>query len=59
MTLQCCVCKKVNIDGSWVYDGHGGRADASHTYCPYCLKDSVTELAYERRRADLVEAPGT
>ena len=59
MTVQCCVCKKVNDGGRWSLHERIARADASHTYCPRCLKISVAAMKAERLRADLAQPVGT
>jgi len=53
MTIQCCVCKKIKDGEKWKTDGHGGRSDASHTYCPRCFEKSMTALRAEQRRSRL------
>ena len=58
MTIQCCVCKMVKADEGWKFDGQGGRKDASHTYCPHCLKVTVAALKAERRREALLTTVG-
>jgi len=56
MTVQCCVCKMVRDGEDWKFDGHGGRAEASHTYCPRCLKSSIAAMAAERAEAHSAQA---
>lgn len=58
MTVQCCVCKMVKVDDDWEFDGHGGRADASHTYCPRCLKAATNNMRIERVQADMSRPVG-
>ena len=58
MTLQCCVCKKVKEQGSWKFEDRTARADASHTYCPPCLKSSIAAMKAERHRADMARPVG-
>lgn len=58
MTIQCCVCKKVKEGENWKLDGHGGRSEASHTYCPRCLKSTVAEIRGQRRQAVLAQPAG-
>mgnify|MGYP007047113445 CR=1 FL=1 len=53
MTVQCCVCKKVKIDDSWMNTGNEHRRDVSHTYCPTCLRTEATSMAAERRQANM------
>lgn len=54
MTVQCCVCAKVKIDGKWIHDAIKHPHDVSHTYCPMCLEHSLAamraELAARRRQ---------
>lgn len=43
MKIQCCVCKKVQQKGGWVFSpGHDD--EASHTYCPACARDAWAEI---------------
>lgn len=58
MTLQCCVCKRVKDDETWILEDRIHRADVSHTYCPICLKATVANIATERKRADLAHPVG-
>lgn len=52
MIIQCCVCKMVKWGNGWRFDGQGGRADASHTYCPHCLEACRADIRAERAHAD-------
>lgn len=46
MVVQCCVCKKVRMDGNWV-DAQADQvrlAEVSHGYCPVCADDAFREV---------------
>jgi len=46
MLIQCCVCLKVRQGKKWVTVAKPYQAmrNASHTYCPECLKVSFKSL---------------
>ena len=46
MEVQCCVCKKIRVEGRWtVIDTHAPRAaETSHGYCPSCADDAFREV---------------
>ncbi len=44
MCIQCCKCKKVNVDGQWKTPNFDLPEIVSHTYCPKCLNDSLLAL---------------
>jgi hypothetical protein len=52
MTVQCCVCKKVRVENEWTRPACNTPEHASHTYCPTCLKVSLTAMRAELRRAE-------
>ena len=52
MTIQCCVCNKVEEKGKWIYPKETPPKNVSHTYCPTCLKASLMAMQAERRAAD-------
>ena len=45
MTVQCCVCKKVKVNESWMTTAGNRLREVSHTYCPVCL--GATKVAME------------
>lgn len=55
MTIQCCVCKMIKDGSDWKFDGHGGRKEASHTYCPRCLKNSIAAMETERAQTHILQ----
>ena len=38
MTVQCCVCKQVHVEGEWVWHERTPIDYVSHSYCPPCLE---------------------
>ena len=46
MVVQCCVCKKIRIDGVWrASDPSAPRfEEVSHGYCPSCADDAFREV---------------
>lgn len=46
MTIKvCCVCNKVEHDGSWQYINYIDEgAVASHGYCPQCFHETLVEI---------------
>lgn len=46
MVVQCCVCKKIRIDGVWMLtESNAARFDeVSHGYCPSCADDAFREV---------------
>lgn len=46
MVVQCCVCKKVRMEGVWrAADPTSQRPDEmSHGYCPSCADDAFREV---------------
>ncbi len=56
MKVQCCVCKKIRIDGVWTAPtvSQIGKEQVSHGYCPACADDAFAELrAYHATKRDL------
>ena len=44
MTVVCCSCKKVRVEGEWKRShDHPGEPE-SHTYCPVCLDAAKADL---------------
>lgn len=62
MTRQCCVCKRIHVDGRWVAPPWNIYSDpnVTHGYCERCYDDLMRSLgrsAHEIRRVRLqVEA---
>ena len=60
MTIQCCMCKKVKVDGHWVSRHSVSHGRVTHTYCPVCLALTLDEIKLEQSRirtqASFVEA---
>ena len=44
MTVVCCKCKKIRIEGEWKRHSESPMDIVSHTYCPICLASARTEL---------------
>jgi len=46
MVVQCCVCKKVRIDGNWHNQDPAAlrSEEVSHGYCPSCADDAFREV---------------
>ena len=46
MDVQCCVCRRVRIEGNWRSEGgRRPRGRYSHTYCPRCYDEVAVELS--------------
>jgi len=43
MDVQCCVCKKIRVEGRWVESDAAPR-EVSHGYCPVCADDAFREV---------------
>lgn len=56
MTVQCCMCKQVNVDGEWIHkQPEEADIQLSHTYCPNCLQGTVRAMRAEIRLANRFE----
>lgn len=46
MEVQCCVCKKVRVDGQWMSPDLTPPVpnETSHGYCPVCADDAFREV---------------
>lgn len=44
MTVQCCQCKRVREGRSWVPAPAVPESAMSHTYCPGCYANIMTEV---------------
>ena len=55
MTIQCCKCNKVRAGAEWMLPGAPLDESASHTYCPTCLSQCLTEMRAQRARANQVK----
>lgn len=46
ITVKCCKCQRVRIDGRWEYEESKdpARRRYSHSYCPVCLIKVHAEL---------------
>ena len=53
MTVQCCMCKLIRVDGEWIRRPQDDRGDTSHTYCPVCLDETLTTIRMEQVSRDL------
>ena len=51
MTIQCCVCKRVEQDGQWCRLSGALGKNVSHTYCPVCYEASMAAMRAERKAA--------
>ena len=52
MIVQCCVCEKVKVNGSWFATAkpvNPHETAISHGYCPACAEEAFGEL-YRRAR---------
>lgn len=51
MLLQCCQCRKVMIDGRWVYPRFSQLEgqDVTHGYCDECFADCRREIEHHVR----------
>ncbi len=38
MTIQCCDCKRVRVDGTWTTPARDIAGPVSHSYCPVCAE---------------------
>jgi len=47
MTVQCCKCRKLKIDGEWTRASKPPEGCVSHTYCPVCLAQVLAEIRSE------------
>lgn len=52
MTIQCCRCNKIRVDGKWSPTHEGLHSVVTHTYCPVCLDIANAEI-----RAELAHFP--
>ena len=43
MTIQCCKCKRIRVDGQWFTSAEPLGSDVSHTYCPTCAELFLVE----------------
>lgn len=57
MTIQCCVCKKVQGKDGWTRPHSHDDEGISHTYCPVCLGQFVEQIHAEFEREDSIFAP--
>lgn len=48
MTIACCVCNQIRIDGEWVNPRGGNPNEMSHMYCPPCMAIQLNEIRRER-----------
>jgi len=51
MTVQCCQCKRVREGRSWLPAPAVPDDTASHTYCPACYDNALTEVETLRASA--------
>jgi len=60
MTIQCCVCQKLRLDGKWVVREvpHLPGESVSHTYCPRCVQKLTRELEIWHDRDATVSSIG-
>jgi hypothetical protein len=38
MTIQCCDCKRLRVDGTWTAPSPDFAGPVSHSYCPACAE---------------------
>lgn len=38
MTIQCCDCKRIRVDGAWTTPSTDIAGPVSHSYCPVCAE---------------------
>ena len=48
MKVQCCKCKRVKLNGSWVYATQHIHEPISHGYCPKCADATKLEFFCEQ-----------
>ena len=47
MIRQCCVCKRIFVDGEWVHPSSDplDYEDVTHGYCELCYEDFMQTVA--------------
>jgi len=54
MVIQCCVCKKVRVDGHWTRKvPEPLNEPVSHGYCPRCAEAAFAEIREIRETTPL------
>ncbi len=48
MKVQCCKCKRMKLNGRWVFAKHHIHESISHGYCPKCADATKLEFFSER-----------
>jgi hypothetical protein len=51
MTVQCCKCKRIRVNGHWLPATSAKPGSTSHSYCPECLFEATVEMFNERASA--------
>lgn len=51
MTVQCCKCKRIRVNGRWLPAASAAGCAVSHSYCPECLFEANVEMFNERASA--------
>lgn len=44
MKVQCCKCKRMNVEGRWEYPARHIHELVSHGYCPACADATKLEF---------------
>lgn len=45
MIVQCCVCKRIRVDGQYRLPFPGEiRAETAETYCPRCARETLERI---------------
>ena len=45
MFVQCCVCKRIRVDGKYRLPWPGELAgEVAETYCPRCAEETLTRI---------------
>ncbi len=48
MKVQCCKCKRMKLNGRWVFATRHIHETVSHGYCPECADATKLEFFSER-----------
>ncbi|MBI5094411.1 MAG: hypothetical protein HZB26_18490 [Candidatus Hydrogenedentes bacterium] len=51
MTIQCCMCHKIEVAGEWTQSATTPNGLVSHTYCPVCYSRAQVAIRTEQARA--------
>jgi hypothetical protein len=51
---QCCVCKRIEVEGNWITVEHALGANVTHGYCPLHFEITMAEYKLERANKNIV-----